>query len=121
MRAGYGSNGLRGSVSRQEINFETILRDFRRGGVQAGKPIVIVVDVEAAVLGNDDPAAEEIRAEPFGLPAQFHSVENATDIVPAVRPDEAFFAIDEFLAPDFQRNGKFLVIAYRDVGLMKID
>ena len=121
LRAGFGSNGLRRRVAGEKINVERVLGNFRRGGIHAGKPIVIVLDVEAAVLGNDGPAGEEIRAEPFLLPAQFYGIENAADVVPAKCADETFFAVTQFLAADFERKRKLLMIAQSDIGLVQVD
>ena len=105
---------------RQEINVEQVTRKVRGRGVKAGKPIVIVGDVQHLVLGNHDAAGEEVRAEPRGLPAQLHGVEHATKIVPAERADQSLLAVAEFLPAKLERERKFLEIAEREAGLVQI-
>src|SRR5207249_2628978 len=94
---------------------------FPDGGIRSGKVIVVVIGVEAAIFGNNRPGGKEIRSEPFVLPAQFRAVENAADIVPAESTDQSFVAIAEFLTADFEGEGKFLVVADGDVGLVEIN
>ena len=51
----------------------------------------------------------------------FSGVEGARVVVPAKVADEPLVAVDEFLAAELQRNGKLLVIADEDEGLVQID
>src|SRR5262245_6504757 len=42
--------GLRTGVAREEIHIEAMLRNLRRRGIDTGEPVVVVGDVEMAVL-----------------------------------------------------------------------
>src|SRR5207247_7827574 len=92
-----------------------------RRGVEAGEPIVVVVDVETPVFRNDHAAGEEVHAEPRVLPAYFGGVEHTANVVPGKCAHEALLAIAQFLAADFERERKFLVVTKGEVGLVQID
>jgi len=81
---------------------------------------VVIVDVELSILRNDGMAGKGIGGEPFVLPAELCTVEDPPDVVPAKGADQPLFAITEFLAADLERQGKFLVIAQGDKGLVEV-
>src|SRR3954467_3789560 len=98
-----------------------MFRDQRTGRINAGEGVVIVDAVELVVFGNDHAAGEEVRGEQFVLPSQLYCVENATDIVPGKRSDEALFSVAQLLSANFKGKRKFFVVPDRDIGLVQID
>src|SRR4051794_21374953 len=91
------------------------------GGIHAREPLIVILDVEARILGNDDTAGKEIGPEPRVLPTHLGCVKDASDIVPAERADQAFFTVGKLLPSDFKRDREFLVVAESDEGLVKIE
>jgi len=89
-------------IAGQKIEFEGVFGHFARVGVETGEPIVIVVHIEAVVLGNDDAAGEDVHAKPLILPSDFCRIEDAANIVPGKRADQPFFPVAEFLAANLE-------------------
>src|SRR6185436_8580892 len=101
---GFGRERRGRSVPREEIKIQSVFRYLGRRGVEAGEPVVVVVDVELIVFRNDHPAGEKVHAKPGILPAHFGGIEHTANVVPAKGTYQTLLAIAQLLATDFERE-----------------
>src|SRR5438874_6061244 len=95
--------------------------NFRRVCVDAREILVIIIHIEPAILRNDGTAYEKIGPKPRRLPAQLCGVEHTPDVVPTKSANEPFFAINQLLTSDLERDRKFFEISQRDERLVQIN